>query len=419
MRKTQLIQELCSRGAKEQLLMFLSGKAGSGKSHVIKTALAFLKKFCNNCDIPFDSDVVKVTAVTGCAAANLKIPGATTIDRAAHLTNLNPKRQHPDWINTNLLFIDEISFMSTMKLEKLDRYLKIQTGRSDVLFGGVHIVFAGDFYQIPPVMAENKALYMGNNVQWGALNAVIFLVKNHRFKDDPEYGELLERIAKGEATKKDIETINSRVITGKKNSIKDVPHPQYACAKNSERNSISTDIFRQHVKDTHKNSLKSPTHTIIIESLISKTSHMGKKHSVNHHTTIYNNCGDADIQSANKRTNKHVDPALKLFTGIPIMLNSNEYIEQGRGNGTLARFKKVVLKNDSTLTSKLWDGYHVNTVSVDDVKFIVCEHWKDSGGSNDNQKPPRKFKLYPEITKVNIKMQLFGSKKNLRLQISI
>ena len=140
---------------------------------------------------------------------------------------------------------------------------------------------------------------------------------------------------------------------------------------------------------------------------------MGKKHSVNHHTTIYNNCGDADIQSANKRTNKHVDPALKLYTGIPIMLNSNDHIEQGRGNGTLARFRKVVLKNDSTLTSKIWDGYHVNTVSVDDVKFIVCEHWEDSGGSNNNQKPPRTFKLYPEITKVNIKMQLFGSRKKI------
>ena len=158
-----MIQELYSRGAKEQLLMFLSGKAGSGKSHVIKTALAFLKKFCNNCDIPFDTDVVKVTAVTGCAAANLKIPGATTIHRAAHLTRA-PKKQHPDWINTILLFIDEISFMSKTKLENLDRYLKIQTGRSDMLLGGVHIVFAGDFYQIPPVLEEKKALYMGNSV---------------------------------------------------------------------------------------------------------------------------------------------------------------------------------------------------------------------------------------------------------------
>jgi len=41
----------------------------------------------------------------------------------------------------------------------------------------VHIVFAGDFYQIPPVLGEKKALYTGNSVQWGALNAVIFLVK--------------------------------------------------------------------------------------------------------------------------------------------------------------------------------------------------------------------------------------------------
>ena len=78
---------------------------------------------------------------------------------------------------------------------------------------------------------------------------------------------------------------------------------------------------------------------------------MGKKHSVNHHTTIYNNCGDADIVSS--FTNKHVDPVLKLYTGIPIMLNSNDHIEQGRGNGTLAKFRKFLLKNDSTLASKI------------------------------------------------------------------
>ena len=146
---------------------------------------------------------------------------------------------------------------------------------------------------------------------------------------------------------------------------------------------------------------------------------MGKKLCASHHTTIYNNCGDADIESVNRFSNKHVDPALKLFTGIPIMLNSNEYIEQGRGNGTLARFRKVVLKKNSTLTSKIWDGYHVNTVSMDNMKFIVCEHWEDSGGTNNDHQSPRTFKLYPEITKVNIKMKLFGSKKKQYLQISI
>ena len=61
---------------------------------------------------------------------------------------------------------------------------------------------------------------------------------------------------------------------------------------------------------------------------------MSKKHNLNHHTIIYNNCGDADVTSS--FTSKHIDPVLKLYTGIPIMLNSNEHIEQGCGNGTLA-----------------------------------------------------------------------------------
>ena len=86
------MQELYSRGANGHLLMFLSGKTGSGKSHVIKTTLAFLNMFCNNCDLPFDSDIVKVTAYTGCAAAQLKIIGATTIHKAAQLNSKNPQK---------------------------------------------------------------------------------------------------------------------------------------------------------------------------------------------------------------------------------------------------------------------------------------------------------------------------------------
>ena len=87
--------------------------------------------FCNKCDIPFDSDIVKVTAYTGVAAAQFKIPGATTIHGAANLNSKSPKRQSSDWVNTIITFIDEISFMLTPTLEKLDRRLRIQTGKMD------------------------------------------------------------------------------------------------------------------------------------------------------------------------------------------------------------------------------------------------------------------------------------------------
>ena len=71
------------------------------------------------------------------------------------------------------------------------------------------------------------------------------------------------------------------------------------------------------------------------------------------------------------------------------------------------------------LTSKLWDGYHVNTVSVDDVKFIICEHWENGNDSNNSNKSPRLFRLKAEVSKVDSKMNLFGSKKRQYLQISI
>ena len=110
--------------------------------------------------------------------------------------------------------------MSIPTLVTLDEYLRIQTGRSDKLFGEVHVILPRDFYQIPPVAEESRALYKGHSVQWEALNAVIFLKTNHPFKNDLEYGELLERIAKREARRDDIAKINSRVITRNQNSIK-------------------------------------------------------------------------------------------------------------------------------------------------------------------------------------------------------
>ena len=108
--------------------MFLSGKAESGKSHVVKIILAFLRMSCNKCDIPFDSDIVKVTAFTGVAAAQFKIIVASTTHRAAHLNYKIQERHSSDCVNTILAFIDVISFIFTSSLEKVEKLLRIQTG---------------------------------------------------------------------------------------------------------------------------------------------------------------------------------------------------------------------------------------------------------------------------------------------------
>ena len=55
----------------------------------------------------------------------------------------------------------------------------------------------------------------------------------------------------------------------------------------------------------------------------------------------------------------------------------------------------------------------MNTILVDNVKFIVCEHWENGNDSNNSNKSPRLFKLKAEVTKVDIKMNLFGNKKKM------
>ena len=101
-------------------------------------------------------------------------------------------------------------------------------------------------------------LYTGYCLQWNSLTTVIKLENNHRFVKDLDYGLLLERIAKREATEKDFKLINSIVMKKSDNTIKDVIDPSYACTKTTERNSIGSDVFQQRVQMPHENNLYNP-----------------------------------------------------------------------------------------------------------------------------------------------------------------
>ena len=194
--------------------MFLTGAAGCGKSTTMEAAQHYIHRFFASVEAAFNDYTFYFTATTGSAAA---LFGGTTICSAAHLnkTRLTDKMRAIWREDVRILIIDEISFFRTINFETLDRHLKKLTGRYDVVYGGVSIVFSGDFHQLKPICKEDEVLYSNSAAAaiWeNAINCAIFLDNSHRFKDDPVYGQILARMRMGEDTVDDRREINKRVI---------------------------------------------------------------------------------------------------------------------------------------------------------------------------------------------------------------
>jgi hypothetical protein len=88
---------------------------------------------------------------------------------------------------------------------------------------------------------------------------MIILNNKHRFKDDPEYDQLLTNFCKEDlSAEQEREIIHSREVNGTSVTIPDVLSSDmdwsYACAYNKERNTISSGIFQEaHRTNTPQN----------------------------------------------------------------------------------------------------------------------------------------------------------------------
>lgn len=139
---------------------FLTGSAGTGKTYVLNQFIEYLKMH----EIKY-----AVTASTGIAATHI---GGTTIHSWSGMgikenlkkSDLEILQQNEHlykrWNNTKVLIIDEISMLHRNFLDGLDQIGKTLR-RNNLPFGGIQIVFCGDFFQLPPVVkrgSENSTL---------------------------------------------------------------------------------------------------------------------------------------------------------------------------------------------------------------------------------------------------------------------
>lgn len=132
--------------------IFITGPGGCGKSYLIGEIINIAEQMGRK---------INVTALTGCAAVLLG-HNAKTLNSWSGIGIANKdvetiiqsiitnKRKRKKWLNCDVLIVDEVSMLSKRIFEILDTLGK-QIRRSDKPFGGIQVIFSGDFYQLPPV----------------------------------------------------------------------------------------------------------------------------------------------------------------------------------------------------------------------------------------------------------------------------
>lgn len=173
--------------------VFLTGSAGSGKTYTLNQYIDYLRAR----RVP-----VAVTASTGIAATHMN---GTTIhswsgigikdelsDR--DLANLSRKQFLADRLkDTAVLIIDEISMLHAKQLNLVSQVLKY-VRKNDKPFGGIQVVVAGDFFQLPPIGSKgetNREKFAFMSEAWlDAKFHICYLSEQHRQVSEATNGGL-------------------------------------------------------------------------------------------------------------------------------------------------------------------------------------------------------------------------------------
>lgn len=195
--------------------VFISGPGGTGKSHWIKACKSILSE--NKVFMP-------VCALTGCAAILLGC-GATTVHSCFGLGQmkgdpqeivrkvLRNKRVTNKLKKIQGFIIDEVSMMSQKMMEVLELAMR-SIKKTTTLWGGVQVIFLGDFYQLPPVgMTKEESAFCFESDLWEktfSSEQHILFTTMHRQKD-PLYQKILHEVRIGELSQESIDILQKRV----------------------------------------------------------------------------------------------------------------------------------------------------------------------------------------------------------------
>ena len=327
--------------------VFLTGSAGSGKTYTLNQYINYLRAR----RVP-----VAVTASTGIAATHMN---GTTIhswsgigikDELSErdLTNLARKQFLADRLkDTAVLVIDEISMLHAKQLNVVNEVLK-HVRKSPLAFGGIQVVVAGDFFQLPPIGSRgesNREKFAFMSQAW--LDAgfhICYLSEQHRQVSEEANGGI------------DLDDILNQIRR------QEVSFESIAALENTFNQDI--DIKRTRLY----------THNLNVNKINDKELADLKGETMRFDATLN---GDTKLVETLKKTVRTQDELI-LKVGAKVMFIKNN-TELGVSNGTMGElvgFAAVKVEDDSSKSDALIDD-DANTDIKSKAKADKKEKSKD------------------------------------------
>ena len=315
--------------------IFLTGSGGVGKSYYVKKLKEELK----------GKKRIAITSTTG--VSSYFLGGQTihsfsgigafkgtesfeTVIKKVHKT----KAAKENWKNFDIIVIDEISMLGSKMLEMLDKIARYFR-EDDLPFGGIQVIFTGDFLQLPPI--QDSFAFLGKT--WDTLDLqIIYLKKMYRFTDEV-YAKMLERVRMAKHTQEDINLLQSRKKAYDENKEK---WEGYQPGEDGT-DVLPTFMFSKKASVDEKNNAemaKNPNKLMCFNPIFTEVKHTN------------------EVRKKIEKEQDNPENVLYLKVGAQVMLNVNIDVEDGLVNGS----RGVVTKyNDDSgnLYVKFLDGREI------------------------------------------------------------
>lgn len=355
--------------------VFITGPGGSGKTELIK-------KIYN--DAILKSKEIQVCALTGCAAILLNCKAKTihswggigiangSIDSIV-VKVLESKFKKLNWKLIQILIIDEVSMMSKKIFTILDKIAKKVRKQPFLPFGGIQIIFSGDFYQLPPVGSKDEIetqQFCFESEDWNntfPIENQIQLIKIFRQKD-PIYSKILNQIREGKIKRSSNEILLQHVGKNIKN-MEITPTKLFPTKfkveqiNNSEMEAILSEEIIYKIKEHYE------------LPLLTKQEKEKRK--------LFDN-KDIEIELNYMKSNLNCDTELKLKVGAQVMCIVNMELPSGETlcNGTRGIIVRINDKNipivkfnnikETIMGYYIWESENIPGIGISQIPLILA-----------------------------------------------